>query len=645
VPVIVTADGGADALRAATEQLAAGLARGPEVRSVRHFWNSGDPLLRGKSRGTSLLLVQTNAGSIADAENLTPALRQRIAGIALPAGTQTRVTGVAAMFHDLNRNASEDLKKAEMIGVPLTLIILLAVFRSPPAAALPLLIAFGASAVALAGLFVLHRILPASVFAQNAVTMIGLGAGVDYALFVLHRFRVELAHGAAPHHAALKASASMGPALLASGFAVGVGFLALFLVDARFVHSVAIGGLLVVGCAVGMSLTLLPIALVALGTRVNWPHRRFAVVADSAAWRGWAAHVMRHAWAYLLAGLCLLTALALPALRSQAWNVGAADLPPQIEARQGHDILQRDFAVGWMGPLAIVVEAAPAVDLRQKASRTALAAMRARLASDARIVAVSEAQFGADGRSAVLIAVPRRAPESAETMALTQALRADANAALRTHASQVHVAGASAMMLDFDAEMFGSLRRVIPAVLAVTAFALVVFFRSLLVPLKALCANLVSVLCAYGFLVLVFQDGVGAATLGIDPPGGINSFIVLMLFTILFGLSMDYEVFLLRAIQEEHERGASNAAAVRAGIARSGSLISSAAAIMACLFASFGMAELVATREFGLGLAAAVVLDATLIRLVVIPAAMRLLGEANWWFPRRPAPLPGRRPA
>src|SRR6185436_2096235 len=640
IPVIVST-GDATALRHATEKLAEGLVRAPQVRSVQHFWNSGDALLRGKSGQTSLVLVQTNARSIAEAEDLTPALRQHIAEAGLPTGAQAALTGVAAMFHDLNRNASQDLQNAEMIGIPLTLVILLSVFRSPLAAALPLLIALGASAVALAGLYVLHHILPASVFAQNAVTMIGLGAGVDYALFTLHRFRAELARGATPTRAMLQASASMGPALLASGFAVGAGFLALFLVDARFVHSVAIGGLLVVGCAVGMSLTLLPIALVALGTRVNWPYRTLAVVADSAAWRGWAGHVMRHAWLYLLAGLCLLAALALPALRSQAWNVGAADLPPQTEARQGYEILQRDFAAGWMGPLAIVVEAAPAVDLHREAPRAALAAARARRASDARIVAVGEAQFSADGRSALLLAVPRLAPETAEVMALTRALRADPSTALRAHASQVHVAGASAMMLDFDAEMFGSLRRVIPAVLAVTALALVAFFRSLLVPLKALCANLISVLCAYGFLVLVFQDGVGAAVLGIDPPGGINSFIVLMLFTILFGLSMDYEVFLLRAIQEEHERGACNEAAVRAGTARSGSLISSAAAIMACLFASFGMAELVATREFGLGLAAAVALDATLIRLVVIPAAMRLFGEANWWIPRRPAPLRG----
>jgi RND superfamily putative drug exporter len=645
VPVIVSTDGGAAALRDATEKLAVSLARAPEVHSARHFWNSGDALLRSGSGKSALLLVQTRACGIAEAENLTPALRRRIAEIALPAGTQIRLTGVAAMFHDLNRNAAEDLQKAEMVGVPLTLLILLAVFRSPLAAALPLLIALGASAVALAGLYVLSHALPASVFAQNAVTMIGLGTGVDYALFMLHRFRAELARGAAPARAVLRASASMGPALLASGFAVGIGFLALFLVDARFVHSVAIGGLLVVGCAVAMALTLLPILLVALGARLNWPYRTVAVTGDSAAWRGWARHVMRHAWLYLVAGLCILAALALPALRAQAWNVGAADLPSQIEARQGYEILQRDFAAGWMGPIAIVVEAAATVDLHQEAPRAALSATRERLLSDARVAGVGEAQLSADGRSAMLLAVPKLAPETAETMALTRALQADVGTALRGHVSQVHVAGASAMMLDFDAEMFGSLRRVIPAVLGTTALALMVFFRSLLVPLKALCANLVSVLCAYGFLVLVFQDGIGAALLGINPPGGINSFIVLMLFTILFGLSMDYEVFLLRAIQEEHERGACNEGAVRAGIARSGSLISSAAAIMACLFASFGFAELLATREFGLGLAAAVALDATLIRLIVIPAAMRLLGEANWWFPRRPAPLPGRRPA
>ena len=645
VPVIVTADGGEAALRDATEKLAQGLVPAPEVSSVRHFWNSGDEGLRGRSGASSLVLMQTKARSIGEAEDLTSTLRRRIADIGMPAGTQTMLTGVAAMFHDLNRNASADLQKAEMIGVPLTLAILILVFRSPLAAALPVLIALGASIIALAGLCIEHRVLPASVFAQNAVTMVGLGAGVDYALFMLHRFRAELARGAAPARAVVQASASMGPALLASGFAVGAGFIALLLVDARFVHSVAIGGLLVIACAVGMALTLLPIALAALGTRVNWPYRTLAVADHSDAWHRWAGHVMRHPWPYFIAVMGVLTVVAVPALRSQAWNVGAADLPSQIEARRGYEILRRDFAAGWMGPLAIIVEAPPAASLLRESSRAALKAMREELAADPRIVAVSEAQFSADARSALLLAVPRLAPETAEAMALTRALRAGAGGALRGHAMQVHVAGASAMMLDFDAEMFGSLRRVIPAVLGVTALALIVFFRSLVVPFKALCANLISVFCAYGFLVLVFQDGVGAAALGIHPPGGINSFIVLMLFTILFGLSMDYEVFLLRAIQEEHRRGACNVGAVRAGIARSASLISSAAAIMACLFASFGAAELLATREFGLGLAAAVVLDATLIRLILVPAAMRLLGEANWWFPRRLAPLSGRRPA
>jgi RND superfamily putative drug exporter len=189
------------------------------------------------------------------------------------------------------------------------------------------------------------------------------------------------------------------------------------------------------------------------------------------------------------------------------------------------------------------------------------------------------------------------------------------------------------MIVDFDAELFGSLWRIVPAVLAVTFMVLLIAFRSVLIPAKAVLTNLVSVLAAYGFLVLVFQQGAGAALLHIDPPGGLNSMVVLMLFTILFGLSMDYEVFLLRQIEHEYRRSGDNRTAVAAGLARSAGLITSAAAIMVCLFGSFGFTQLTATREFGLGLAFAVALDATLIRLVLVPAMMELFGVANWWWP------------
>lgn len=681
VPVVVqssTANHQDPAFRSEIDALDRGLGAIPEVRSTRHFWNSRDALLLGRDGHSALILVQTTAASIGEAENFTAVIRNGIAPVELPTGFAVSVTGTAAMFHDLNRNSSSDLWKAEIVGVPLTLLILLLVFRSPLAAALPLLVAGAAAMLTLAGLYLLSAVFPVSVFAQNAVTMIGLGAGVDYALFVVHRFRAELARGAPVARAVVESSAAVGPAVLVSGIAVGIGFLALLLVNASFLRSLAIGGLLVIGCAVATSLTLLPLALYFIGNRVNWPFasepRRQQAPEDAPRWNAWARRVMAHPWAHLLPALAVISALALPVFRMNAWNVGVTDLPAQLEARRGYEVLQKNFAAGWMGPIAVVLEAAPGGNLWDATHQDAALAVAARIARDTHVAEVDGyprllAALGAQRQSvrrsedlpaalqesarqvvsaradaALLLVLLKQPPDARDAIEFVKRLRDDRWPEARASGMTVSVGGPSAMMVDFDAELLGSLWRVVPAVLVVTFIALVVFFRSILVPLKAILANLASVLAAYGFLVLVFQDGVGAGVLAIEPPGGLNSFIVLMLFTILFGLSMDYEVFLLRCIQEERARTGTNDAAVAAGLASSAGLITSAAAVMVCLFASFGLTELSATRQFGLGLAFAVALDATIIRLLIVPALMKLLGEANWWFPGSARPQPTARP-
>jgi RND superfamily putative drug exporter len=310
--------------------------------------------------------------------------------------------------------------------------------------------------------------------------------------------------------------------------------------------------------------------------------------------------------------------------------MGARDLSPDMEARQGYEILDRNFAAGWMGPIAIVVKAEGDGTIRTAERQAAITDIYARFAP---LQAASMVVPSPDGRSALLLLVPHSAPESGEVMKLVRALRTDSWSEARKAGLAVAIGGFSASILDFDSELFGSLKRVIPAVLAITLIALVFAFRSIVVPVKAITLNLISVLAAYGFLVYVFQEGVGAHMIGLVPPGGLNSFIVLMLFTILFGLSMDYEVFLLGRIKEEYQRSGDNATSVVNGLAQTGGLITSAALIMVVLFGSFGFTRLTATREFGLGLAFAVALDATVIRVVLVPVLMGLLGRANWWFP------------
>jgi RND superfamily putative drug exporter len=431
--------------------------------------------------------------------------------------------------------------------------------------------------------------------------------------------------------------------VLVSGLAVCTGFLALFLVHIRFLHTLALGGVAVVVTSVLMTLTLLPALLILIGEKLNWPRQLSRRPrSDGGLWARWARETMTRPWRYLVPAVIVLGVLIVPTLRLKAWNMGADDLSPAMEARQGYDILTRNFVAGWMGPIAILVKSRENENLRTPGRQTAIAAIVSRLAVDPRVQAVG-GYPSADGRSALVLVVPKSAPESEVVMTMVRELRADSWRTASDAGLAVQIGGLSASVLDFDAELFGSLKRVIPVVLAITFIALVFAFRSIVVPIKAITMNLISVLAAYGFLVYVFQEGVGAGLIGLVPPGGLNSFIVLMLFTILFGLSMDYEVFLLSRIKEEYLRTGDNKKSVVNGLSRTGGLITSAALIMVVLFGSFGFTRLTATREFGLGLAFAVALDATLIRVVLVPILMGLLGRANWWFPASLLPRGNRR--
>jgi uncharacterized membrane protein YdfJ with MMPL/SSD domain len=603
------------------------------MMDVRHYWNTGDKTLLGRDGHSALVLVRPAAETFFEAESSVDQIRIAAHGSQLGSAFDVKVTGMISLFHDLDVNASDDLLRAERIGIPLTLLVLLFVFGAPIAAGLPLALALGTIVITLAVLYALSWVMPVSVFAQNAVTMVGLGIGVDYALFLVSRCREELARGGSIRSAVETATDQAGHVVLVSGLAVCTGFLALFLVHIRFLQTLALGGVAVVVTSVLMTLTLLPAMLLLAGEKLNWPRQLSRRPrSDGGLWARWARETMTRPWRYLVPAAIVLGVLIVPTLRLKAWNMGADDLSPAMEARQGYDILNHNFAAGWMGPIAILVKSREHGTLRTVERETAIAAISSRLASDPRVRVVG-GYPSADARSAVVFVVPRLAPESEEVMTLVRELRADPWQAAENARLTIQVGGFSASILDFDAELFGSLKRVIPVVLGITFIALVFAFRSIVVPIKAITMNLLSVLAAYGFLVYVFQEGVGAGLIGLVPPGGLNSFIVLMLFTILFGLSMDYEVFLLSRIREEYQRTGDNQKSVVSGLSRTGGLITSAALIMVVLFGSFGFTRLTATREFGLGLAFAVALDATLIRVVLVPILMGLLGRANWWFP------------
>jgi putative drug exporter of the RND superfamily len=663
--------------QAAAQDIERRLGGVPQGGAVRSFWNTGRADLLGRDRQTALMLFRTNAASLNEAEALTPEVRVAVNGASLPVGFRVLVTGTAPMFFDLGRQSSADLLRAERVGLPVTLIILLVAFGAPLAAGLPVLLALLAVTVSSAALFVLSQITTVSVFSQNVVSMIGLGVGVDYALFIVSSFRNALAQGLSGRESAARAVSGAGHTIVVSGLAVAIGFCALFLVNVPFLRSMAAGGIFVVVTAVAASLTILPIALSYAGTTVNWPRTQQKAPPDgTGVWGRWAGLVMRRPWRFLIAGLAILAVFVAPVLRLQAWNVGVESLIPELEARAGYDVLIDEFEQGAIGPTILVVEAPLGSTVWAPEFQRGVLTLSERLSQDPRVASINgfpdllsvantlhrDVRSSADlpdslrpvardlvsegDRMALLVLLPSFAPESRESMALVDDLRRDAWRELEGLGVRVGISGTTALTKDFDDEIFSRMKIVVPVVLGVTFTVLLVSFRSVLIPLKAILLNLLSVLASYGFLIYVFQDGVGAQSIGLSPPGGLNSFIVLVLFTILFGLSMDYHVFLLDRVKEAYATTGDTVRAVSLGLQQTAGLISSAALVMVSIFGSFAFTRLVATRELGLGLAFAVTLDATLVRMVLVPALMTLLGSYNWWVPlysgrerSRPRPL------
>ena len=632
----------------------------PQVHSVQTPWNSGRAELLSKDGHGALMIVTPRVTSFQEAEQLTPRLRAAIAGIA-QGPIAAEVTGSTAMLYDLDQHSSTDVTAAERIGLPITLLILLVVFGAPLAGLLPLVLALVATMIGLAALYGLSAQRAVSVFAENVTVMIGLGVGIDYALFVLSRFREAIARGLAPAAAAAEAASAAGHAVAFSGATVAVGFLALFLVRAPFLHVIAIGGIVVVVAAVAAAMTLLPALLAWLGPAVDWPRRPRATPVDRGFWERWASAVMRRPWWALAVSALILAVFIAPVFRLKTWNVGPRDLPVELESRRGFDALAERFPKGWMGPIVMLVEAPVGASVLGPDQRRALLEVSNALRLDPRsgtllglpqllgragalspgsialdslpqpIRSAARAVVSDDGRLGIAALVTPTEPGEPETMRFLRELRAKRFPAAEAAGLTLWWGGSSAVMADFDHELMGRLPAVVIAVIVITFVVLAFLFRSVLIPLKATLLNTISVVAAYGFLVLVFQDGHGARLLRLEPPGGLNSFIVLMLFTILFGLSMDYEVFLLARVREAWMESGDNDRAVALGLARTGGIITSAALIMVSIFAAFGFTRLTATREFGLGLAFAVALDATLIRVVLVPALMKLAGRRNWW--------------
>lgn len=534
-----------------------------------------------------------------------------------PPGVTLHVTGPAAVYADIERATAEDLRRAESVGVPAALIVLVLAFGTAVAAGIPLAVGGVAVACTLGILLGVAEGVPLSIFVLNLATMLGLGVGVDYALLAVSRFREELRRGRDVEAAVRRTAATAGRAIAFSGLAVLIGLSGLFVFGLRVLTSMAIGGSLVVAISVLAALTLLPALLGVLGDRIErlpvLPARFRRRDHGRGGWARLAAAVMRRPLAFIAVSLAIIGVLAWPALGATL-NVPRAEvLPRGYDSREGEAQLRTGFDLGPLNPVVLVV--------RDPSRADALAAEAAKLRGAAGVTGIQRGPAGA----AVEIA-PLASPFSSQARDLVSEIRR-----LPGHGDLFVVTGQTAGELDFLDQIEGRAPYAVGLVFLVSYLILFAAFRSVLLPLKAIVMNTLSIAGSLGVLVWIFQDGHLSGVLDTTRLGYIESTLPVVIFCVLFGISMDYEVFMLSRIAEEHAAGASTPEAVAAGLVATGRIITSAAAIVVVIGLSFALTDVVIVKQLGLGLAIAIFLDATLIRSLLVPATMRVLGEWNWW--------------
>jgi RND superfamily putative drug exporter len=594
-------------------------------------------------------------------------------------GITTMLAGAPVFYSDMQHVSEQDLQRSELLSFPLAALALLAVFGSLIAAGVPLVVGGASVVVALAAIFLIAQLTPMSIFVLNLATLLGLGLGVDYSLVMTSRFREELAgrgggrladgriDRSAIDESVVTAVATAGRAVFFSGLAVLLGVLGLLLFGFMILRSVGIAGSLVVALAVASALTLLPAVLAVVGPRLEslsvrrvlpWRSRT-----TSGGWARLANWVMDRPLRVFVPTLALLLLLGVPFLHVRFNAPDASILPERVPSRQAFDVLVREFGPGDFAPLSLAIRTnGPATNA---ANVALLYDYARRLEADPRVTRVqgivsvdprlSKAQYQLllsdpagvpDQYLAATLAATTRddvttfgvytpyGPNHPQGRTLVQDLRDPHSGLAPPGGVQVLVAGGAAEVVDVVDRIAADFPRTALFILISTYLVLFFLLRSVVLPAKALVMNALSLTAAFGALVWVFQDGNLSALLGFQPLGFVETSQPVVLFCVLFGLSMDYEVFLLTRIREVHERTGDNREAVARGLERSGRIITSAALIVVLVSGSFAFAEVVLIKTLGVGMAVAVALDATVVRALLVPATMRLLGDWNWWMPR-----------
>jgi RND superfamily putative drug exporter len=533
-----------------------------------------------------------------------------------------------------NQLSKPSTEKSEVIGLVAAVIILLFAFGTATAMMLPIVSAIIGLACALSIIRLLEHVLEVPGVAATLATMIGLGVGIDYALFIVTRHKLQLREGMELRESIARATATAGGAVVFAGFTVVIALCSLAVAGIPLVSTLGYTAAVAVVVAVAAAATLLPAMLGALGPHIN--SLRFHIgrthpdEVEPHGWRSWAERIVKMPWRATILALVILGVLALPIFQLQLGQNDISALPKETTSRQAYDGLNTGFGPGVNGPLLIASEFTTPEETQK-----VLPGLQKAIGGTADVAAVTEPTLSEDNKVAVFTVISKSEPWADETVTLVEDLRDEViPGALKGSQAQSYVGGQTAGYIDLASKIAEKLPLMILVVVGLSFLVLVMAFRSILVPIKAAACNLLSVAASYGVVTAVFQLGWGSSLIGLDHSIPIVSFVPLLMFAILFGLSMDYEVFLMTQMKEHYVEYGDERRAVVEGLANTGRVITSAAGIMVCVFASFILSGDPVVKEFGVGLAVAIAIDSTVVRCLLVPAVMELMGKWAWWMPK-----------
>ncbi|MEE9325039.1 MAG: MMPL family transporter [Dehalococcoidia bacterium] len=608
------------------------------IESGMHYYQLGIDSLVSADRHTTILPL-TIAGPFQEASGNIDGLLEIVREADGESEFQVLITGQATIGNEFQEISESDLRRGELFGIPVALAILVLVFGTIAAAIIPIVLAVLSIAVALGATALIGQVFQFSFFATTMITMIGLAVGIDYSLFIVSRYREERIRGLEKNEAIAVTGATASRTVFFSGMTVVFALMGMLIVPTTIFRSLGAGAILVVTASVLVALTLLPAVLSLMGDRVNAlrvpliqrAQRKVDEQRRGGFWDRVARGVMRYPVISIVVAAGLLIAGAIPYFDINTGFAGVSTLPDRFQSKKGFLILEEEFSFGLVTPAEIVIDG----QIDSQPVQSGIESLKALLDSDAAFDGLSSLEVNDSGDLALLSIPVAGDPAGQEAIQAIRRLRNQyIPQAFSGVQADVLVTGETAFNVDFFDLTDDYMPIVFAFVLGLSFILLTVVFRSLVVPVKAIIMNLLSVGAAYGLLVLVTQKGVGADFFGFQQADTIDAWIPLFLFSVLFGLSMDYHVFLLSRIKERFDQTHDNTEAVAFGIRTTGRLITGAAFIMVAVFSGFASGDLVPFQQVGFGLAVAVFLDATSVRAVLVPASMRLLGKANWYLPK-----------